>query len=66
MNYYIAFLNEEGFEWCVLQTTDKEYAYKVFEDMCPPPGYNMELRATEEDIDTHINYEVLGYDHSGF
>lgn len=66
MNYFIAFMREDEFEWCVLQTTDEEYAYRVFEDISAPPGYNVELRCTEEDIETYRTYEVLRYDHSQF
>ena len=40
MNYFIAFIGEDEFEWCVLQTTDKEYATKVFKDLDSPPGWN--------------------------
>ena len=66
MNYFIVFIKEDGFEWCILETTDDLYATRVFEDLSTPPGYNMELRQTEEDVDTHLNYEVLRYDHSQF
>lgn len=66
MNYFISFMRQDGDEWCVLVTTDDEYAYKVFEDLCSPPGWNMELRCTKEDIDTYLNYDVLRYDHSQF
>lgn len=66
MNYYIAFITEDGFDWCVLESTDYDYIYRVFEDLSAPPGFNMELRVTEEDVDTHVTYEVLRYDHSGF
>lgn len=64
MNYFIAFIGEDEFEWCVLQTTDKEYATKVFKDLDSPPGWNMELRATEESIETYRSYYVLDYDYS--
>lgn len=66
MNYYIAYINKDGLDWAVFQTTDEEYAYRVFEDLSTIPGWNIELRATEEDIDTHLHYEVLRYDHSEF
>lgn len=66
MNYYIAYINKDGLDWAVFQTTDEEYARRVFEDLSTIPGWNMELRATEEDIDTHLHYEVLRYDHSEF
>lgn len=65
MNYFIALITEdEMFEWCILQTADKDYAYKVFKDLSAPPGYNMELRCTTEDIETYRTYDVLGYNHS--
>lgn len=66
MNYFISFMHKEGDEWCVFFTTDEEYAYKVFEDLCPPPNWNMELRCTKEDIETYLDYEVLRYDHREF
>lgn len=66
MNYFIVFINEEEFEWCVLETTDYEYALMVFEDLSAPPGWNMELRATYESVETYRTYEVLRYDHSQF
>lgn len=66
MNYFISFTNAEEFDWCVLVTDDYDYAYKVFEDLCPLPGYKMELRATDQDIDTYTNYEVLRYDYSNY
>ena len=66
MNYFIAFMTEDEFDWCVLQTTDEEYAYRVFEDLDAPPGFNVELRCTTEDIETYRTYEVLRYDHSQF
>lgn len=66
MNYFITFFNKDEFEWCVLQTTDEEYAYKVFEDLSAPPDWNMELRCTTENIETYRTYEVLRYDHSQF
>lgn len=59
MNYYIAFINEEGQDWCVLETTDKAYAYKVYDELSAPWGYDKELRQTESDVDTHLSYEVL-------
>jgi hypothetical protein len=66
MNYYIAFISENGTDWAVLESTDYDYINRVYEEICAPPGYNTELRATEEDIDTHLSYEVLRYDHSEF
>jgi len=64
--YFITFFNEDEFEWCVLSTDDREYAFRVFKDLSAPPGWNMELRSTEEDIETFRTYEVLRYDHSQF
>lgn len=66
MNYFIVFYNEEEFEWCVLETTDEVYAYRVFEDLSAPPDWNMELRCTEEPVETYRSYEVLRFDHSQF
>lgn len=66
MNYFICFINSEDFDWCALETTDMEYAHRVFEDLLAPPGWKMELRCTEEDIDTYINYELLRYDYSNY
>lgn len=66
MNYYIAFITEDGTDWCVLAGTDYDYITTIFETLSAPPGFNMELRATEEDIDTHVTYEVLRFDHSQF
>ena len=66
MTYFIALIRQDDFEWCVLQTEDEEYVYRVFEDFCAPPNWNVELRTTEEDVDTYRNYEVLRYDHSQF
>lgn len=66
MTYFIVMMNEEEFEWCVLQTEDEDYARRVFEDFCTLPGWNAELRCTMEDIETHISYDVLRYDHSQF
>lgn len=65
MNYYIAFITEDGSEWNVMESTDYDYIYDVFENLSAPPGFNMELRAIEEDADEE-DYEVLRYDHSQF
>ncbi len=59
MNYFISFIDDADFEWCVLETTDKEYAVRAFDDMSAPPGYRMELRATTEPVETYRTYEVL-------
>ena len=59
MNYFIVFVDANEFEWCVLLTRDYEYATRVFEDLCALPGWNIELRQTEEDIDTYKSYELL-------
>lgn len=65
MNYFIAMIRkEDGFDWCIMESTDYDYIYRVFEDMVKPPEYDIELRATEEDIDTYLSYEVLRYDRS--
>ena len=66
MNYFIVFLREDDYEWCVFQTTSEDYANRVFDDLCSPPYWNMELRATEEDVDTYTTCCVLRYDHSQF
>lgn len=59
MNYFIVFINDEGFEWGVLENTDYKYSLRVFEDLSAPPGWKIELRQTEEDVDTHLFYELL-------
>ncbi len=66
MNYFIAFIRKDEFEWCVFETTDEKYAYKVFDDLCAPPGYNMELRCTPEPIETYRSYGILKFDYSQF
>ena len=66
MTYFIALIREDEFEWCILQTEDDVYAHSVFEDLNPPPGCNMELRCTEEDIETYRTYDILRYDYSQF
>ena len=64
MTYYICMIDTEGFDWGVFMTDDYDYAYRVFEDMSPMPNCRMELRATKEDIASHLHYEVLRYDNS--
>ncbi len=64
MNYYIVFIDKDDFEWCVISGTDEEFMFNLFEEISPPPGYNMELRSTDEDLDTHLYYEVIRYNHS--
>lgn len=59
MNYYIAFINKSGFDWCVMESTNKDYITAVFDNLTPPPEYTKELRATPESIDTHLIYEVI-------
>ena len=59
MIYFITFIREDEFEWCVFNTHNKEYAYKTFEDLFSPPEYDMELRVTNEPIETFRNYDVL-------
>lgn len=66
MTYFIVFYDKDEFEWAVFQTRDKEYANKVFDDLFPLPGYNMELRCTAEPIETFMTYDVLRSDHSQF
>ena len=64
MNYYIVFIDKDDFEWAIISGIDEEYMFDLFEQMSPPPGYNMELRSTDEDLDTHLNYKVIRYDRS--
>lgn len=64
MNYYIAFVNEDGYDWCSVATNDYDKIVEIYELLCPPPGWEMELRVTEEDIDTHVHYEVLRSTHN--
>lgn len=58
-NYFIVFMGDDEFEWCVLQSTDFAYITKVYEEMSAPPGYSMELRVTREPIETYRSYDVL-------
>lgn len=66
MTYFIVMMNEDEFEWCVLETEDEDYARRVFEDFCTLPGWNAELRCTMESVETYRTYDVLRYDHSQF
>lgn len=66
MNYLICFVNENGEDWCIVSGDGYDYMYNLFEKMSPPPGWNMELRETEEDVDTYMDYTVIRYDHSNF
>ena len=59
MNYYIAFISGKDFDWCVFETTNKNYAKRVYNDLAPPPEYYKELRCTEEPIDIHVTYDVM-------
>lgn len=59
MNYFVVLIDKDEFEYCILQTKNKKYAYKVFRDLFIIPDYKIELRATKEDIDLYLNYEVL-------
>lgn len=59
MNYFIVFIGEYDFDWCVFETTDENYAYRVYEDLVPPPEYYKELRQTSEPIDTYLYYDIL-------
>ena len=62
MNYFIVFIARDGFEWCVLESTNKSYAQRVFDDLALPPDYEeMELRCTDESVDVHLHYDVLDY-----
>ena len=59
--YFITATNEEDeFDWCLLQTEDKEKAIEVFNSLTLMPGWIMELRKTYEDIETYRTYEVMG------
>lgn len=62
MNYFIVFLSEDDWDWCVFETTNENYAYKVYEDLVPPPEYYKELRCTNESIETYRTYDVLETD----
>lgn len=59
MNYMISFVNEEGFDWCLYETTNYDKAYDFFNAIAPPPGWSVELRETDEDVDVFISYTVL-------
>lgn len=59
MSYFIAFIRDDDFEWCVFETMNRKYAISVFEDMSAPPEYRMELRATTEPVETYRTYEVI-------
>lgn len=60
MNYYIALVDEYGNDYGIMESTDKDYISKVFMDLVTPPAYSrMELRGTEEDLDTHLDYEII-------
>lgn len=65
-NYLIMLIDENDDDWCVFTTTDYDYAIDLFDRMTPPPGYNMELRETTEDVDTYVDYLVIRYNHSNF
>lgn len=59
MNYFICFIGDDEFDWCVFDTTNKNYALRVYEDLVPPPEYYKELRCTKEPIDTYLSYDIL-------
>lgn len=59
MNYYIALINQYGEDWGLMFSTDYDFIKRAFEALAPPAGCIAELRETEEDIDTHLHYEVL-------
>ena len=57
--YFIAFIDGEDFEWCVFQSEDKDFACKVYDNLCCPPEYRMELRSTVEPLETYRTYDVI-------
>lgn len=59
MNYFISFVSDDDFDWCVFETTDKNYAKRVYDDLVPPPEYYKELRKTSEPIDTYLSYDII-------
>ena len=61
-HYFIALIDKDGMDWCILESSDYDYIYRVFENMSAPPEYDMELRGTTEDIDTYFTWDVLRYD----
>lgn len=60
-NYFISFIDSEGNDWCIMESTDYDYLCRVFEDMSAPPEYRMESRGTNESVDTCLTWEVLRY-----
>lgn len=61
-HYFISLIDNDGMDWCILESPDYGYIAKVFDDMAAPPNYDMELRGTNEDIDTCLTWDVLRYD----
>ncbi len=60
MNYYIALVKKDGFDWSVLDSTDKDFIKAAYDGICVPLEYDYkELRVTSEDLDTHLTYDVL-------
>ena len=59
MNYYIAIIDENEEEWVILSGNDRDKMLEVFKNLCVRPGNVAELRETEEDLDTHLNYYVI-------
>ena len=59
MNYYIALINKYGEDWALITSTNFDYIKRVFDDMWPPHDCAVELRATDEPLDTHLDYEIL-------
>ena len=60
MNYFIVFIARDGFEWCVLESKNHGHISRVFAELALPPEYEeMELRCTDEPVDTHLHYDVL-------
>lgn len=59
MNYYIAIIDEYEEEWVILSGNDYDKMLEVFKGLCIRPGHVAELRETEEDLDTHLDYTVI-------
>lgn len=60
--YMIVVSDDDGMEWCLLNTTDKKYAEKVYRDLCLPSYYTVELRATTDNPETYRSYTVIEID----
>lgn len=57
--YFISFIDENEIDWCILTSSDYDYIYRIFQDICFPSEYIIELRGTDEDIETCLDWEVL-------